>query len=117
MRASVGSRLVPQHIRCSFLIATTRPFRLTFLWLNAHGFVSADVGKIAQLTGAVGIISFSVVSTVFTLTLLAIWGFLTFRLRQVTPDQPREHIENPYFVTCLKRRRISQDLRSSCSER
>lgn len=138
----------------SFLIATTRPFRLTFLWLsrqakgegnaivaavasccgacisfthrnlefmtkgafmdvalsgtpfmvaaqNAHGFVSADVGKIAELTGAVGIISFAVVSTVFTLTLLAIWGFLMLRLRQVTPDQPREHIENPYFVALL----------------
>lgn len=68
---------------------------------NAHGFVSADVGKIAELTGAVGIISFAVVSTVFTLTLLAIWGFLMLRLRQVTPDQPREHIENPYFVALL----------------
>ncbi|CAJ1443981.1 unnamed protein product, partial [Effrenium voratum] len=66
---------------------------------NAHGFISADTGKVAQLSGAFWVINLAVVSGVFTITVITL---VIIYLLTDSPLKDSQHkIENPYFVVVM----------------
>jgi len=66
---------------------------------NAHGFLLAENGKVTELTGALWVISFSVVSGIFVVTVIMLWTLLTLQESQLSAHHME--VENPYFVIVL----------------
>lgn len=66
---------------------------------NAHGFMMADNGKVRELTGALWIITVSVVSGIFVVSIVMLWTLLTLQESQF--PTPEHSVENPYFVILL----------------
>jgi len=66
---------------------------------NAHGFIEADTGKVKDFSGSMWVVTFAVVSGVFTLSVTMLWALMLLNDEQMEDRDYR--VENPYFVALL----------------
>lgn len=70
---------------------------------NSHGFIDADRAKVKELTGALWVISLSVVSGIFVVTVSMLWFILSIQESQNEGEghDVGHEVENPYFVVVM----------------